>query len=110
MSIAEQLATHLDIPEKEVASTLQLAPLRYRVFHIPKRTYGTRTIAQPSRALKVLQRAFLEIRELPVHASATAYQKGSGIKLNAGLHVRNPYLLKMDLHSFFHSITPAVFW
>ncbi|SUX55043.1 Retron-type reverse transcriptase [Chromobacterium vaccinii] len=39
-----------------------------------------------------------------------AYRAGIGIKENAAIHSKSPYLLKMDLENFFNSIGDVVFW
>lgn len=110
MSIAKQLASKLGTSEAEVTALLLRAPLHYKVYKIPKRTYGERTIAQPTAALKKLQRTFLLLQPLPVHSAAMAYRFGLSIKDNAQKHQKNSYLLKMDLNSFFNSIDPHIFW
>ncbi|WP_412492642.1 retron St85 family RNA-directed DNA polymerase [Vibrio cyclitrophicus] len=80
----------------------------YRVYSIPKRKAGNRTIAHPSSKLKECQRQLVSILEmyLPVHESAYAYMKGRSIKDNALVHSKSAYLLKMDFQDFFNSITP----
>lgn len=110
MGIVKQLASELGKSEAEVTVFLLRAPLYYKVYKIPKRTHGERTIAQPTPELKNLQRTFLLINPLPMHSAAMAYRSGLSIKDNANAHKRNNYLLKLDLNSFFNSITPAVFW
>lgn len=110
VALTTLLAEQLNIPESQILAILQRAPLQYKVYKIPKRTFGVRTIAQPTPALKSLQRAFLASCPLPVHSSATAYRPGLGIKENARQHQRNKYLLKLDLNNFFNSITPDIFW
>ena len=110
MNLVKQLAKHLRKSEPEVIRFLSDAPNKYRVYKIPKRSYGHRVIAQPSKELKIYQRAFLELYKFPVHQSATAYCKGKSIKDNASAHVLNDYLLKTDFENFFNSITPNVFW
>lgn len=110
MSVIKQLAKQLDEDESEVMSFLSGAPKKYKVYKIPKRTYGHRVIAQPSKELKDYQRAFLKLYKFPVHQSAMAYIEGRGIKDNALPHVKSKYLLKTDLENFFNSITPSVFW
>ncbi|HGS5189070.1 TPA: retron St85 family RNA-directed DNA polymerase [Vibrio parahaemolyticus] len=110
MNLVKRLARHLGKSEPEVIHFLADAPNKYRVYKIPKRSYGHRIIAQPTRELKQYQRAFLELYTFPVHSSATAYCKGKSIKDNALSHVKNHYLLKTDLENFFNSITPSIFW
>lgn len=110
MCIAKQLASELNKKETEVTDLVLRAPLLYKVYKIPKRTYGERTIAQPTAGLKELQRAFLLLQPLPIHDAAMAYRVGISIKNNAQAHQKNHYLLKLDLNNFFNSISPKVFW
>ncbi|WP_218673523.1 retron St85 family RNA-directed DNA polymerase [Chromobacterium haemolyticum] len=110
MGIIYQLAEKLEMSELTVKKYLANAPNKYKVYKIPKRTYGFRIIAQPAKELKKFQRAFLDVFDLPVHNSALAYRKSISIKDNAILHCKNAYLLKMDLENFFNSITPDLFW
>lgn len=110
MGIAKQLADKLGKTEAEVTVLLQRAPLHYKVYKIPKRTFGERTIAQPTPELKELQRTFLVLQSFPVHKVAMAYRLDLSIKDNAKKHQKNNYLLKIDLNNFFNSITPKVFW
>lgn len=88
------------------------APHRYKKYYISKRNgAGYRLIAQPSKETKFVQRVVLRelLNILPVHKAAMAYEKGTGIKLNAMHHHANRYLLKMDFKDFFPSITPGLF-
>lgn len=86
-------------------------PKMYKVYTIPKRNGGKRTIAHPSKMLKAVQRALVQFLEdkLPVHSSSYAYRYGVGIKDNAKKHMDNPYFLKMDLSNFFNSIDTDLF-
>lgn len=64
-------------------------------------------IHHPARELKTLQRWLLRrvISDFPVHSAAVAYRNGVTIWDNALAHVRNHFLLRMDLTDFFPSIT-----
>lgn len=87
-------------------------PRRYKKYKIPKRNgQGTRLIAQPSKESKLIQRILVEeLRDiLPIHEAATAYEKGTGILVNARRHIGSRYLLKMDFKDFFPSIVPDLF-
>lgn len=110
MGLIKQLAQNLYKSEAEVAHFLLNAPKMYKVYTIPKRTSGHRTIAQPSKELKEYQRKYLELQQLPIHEAAMAYREGIGIKQNAIAHKNNPYLLKLDLENFFNSISNLLFW
>ncbi|MBV7261252.1 retron St85 family RNA-directed DNA polymerase [Photobacterium sp. WH24] len=83
----------------------------YKVYKIPKRTFGFRVIAQPTPELKRIQRAIVEQMKpyVQVHSSAKAYVEGINIKDNASVHVKSSYLLKLDLENFFNSLTPFMF-
>lgn len=110
MNLMTELSKKLETPESIVLSIIASGPLKYKVYSIPKRTRGRRTIAHPSRDLKSVQRAFLELYKFPIHTNAMAYVKGIGIKENAERHQANQFLLKMDFENFFNSITPNLFW
>ncbi|WP_053999354.1 retron St85 family RNA-directed DNA polymerase [Ahrensia marina] len=95
------------------ASTLQViinsAPESYKVFSIPKKTGGTRIIAQPSKQLKIIQRALIEVllHDFPIHEAAKAYVKGSSIRVNADQHAGSQPIQKYDFSDFFPSITSS---
>lgn len=112
MLFSEKICHELNIKNIKLYAILKNAPRKYRVYTIPKRTIGFRTIAHPSRELKKIQRicslVFDEI--LPIHPCAYAYRKGLDIKKNALQHRHNPYFLKMDFNNYFNSITPRLFW
>ncbi|TBR44288.1 RNA-directed DNA polymerase [Marinomonas agarivorans] len=110
MSLIKKLAKKLEKSEAEVATFLANAPLKYKVYKIPKRTSGHRVIAQPSKELKKYQRAFISLFKLTIHNSAMAYREKRSIKDNANKHKHNPYLLKLDLENFFNSISSELFW
>jgi RNA-directed DNA polymerase len=85
------------------------ASKRYKVYKIPKRIGGERTIEQPSRQIKSLQRILNKIlfERFPVHPSSTAYRKGGNIKKNAAIHLKSNFTLHADLESFFPSFKAA---
>jgi RNA-directed DNA polymerase len=101
------LATGLTL--NEVVSIAGIGPKRYKVYQIPKRSGGQRTICHPSRELKALQYVFLReiLADLPVHEAATAYRRGSSIKENASRHLSSRIILKLDFENFFPSIKVA---
>ncbi|BBS86654.1 retron St85 family RNA-directed DNA polymerase [Aeromonas media] len=109
MSIVDYVCDALCIEKMQLMHFAVTAPHRYKKYEIPKRSgNGTRTIAQPSKQLKFIQRIIISELEkiLTPHPSAFAYIKGISIKDNAEMHVKNRYLLKMDFKDFFPSITP----
>lgn len=115
MNIMDLLFTELNKVElrttkSDISDFSQNASKKYRVYSIPKRTAGLRTIAHPSKELKTYQRIISDYFQkiLPIHDVAFAYKKGSSIKLNAERHKKNKYLLKMDFENFFNSINPSL--
>ena len=109
MSIIEFISKHLLVDKNQVKKFVSTCPYRYKVYEIPKRNKkGTRTIAQPSKELKYLQKLILKnfLVDLPVHDSAMAYQKNRGIRDNVLNHIEKKYFLKMDFKDFFPSIKP----
>ena len=90
---------------------IETAPRRYKVYSIPKKSGGERLIAHPSRELKLIQRSLIDVLDdaLPVHTSATAYEKGSSIFKNAKKHAGKDWLIKLDIKNFFNSVHPEHF-
>lgn len=110
--LLKEISDSLKIPEAIVDYIMKTAPRRYKVFEIPKRSgRGTRTIAQPAKEVKLIQRWIMcNILSLfPIHDAATGYIKGRGIKYNAKQHERGHFLLKIDFKDFFPSIKPKDF-
>lgn len=110
MQIHQFLSTELATTKEQINQFALLAPNKYKIYSIPKRTSGSRVIAHPSKLLKNYQRKIIQLltEVLPVHEAACAYKKGTGIKHNAMKHRKSKYLLKMDFQNFFHSITPSL--
>jgi RNA-directed DNA polymerase len=101
-----EMALRSGLSSADVSRIVSNAPIRYKSYEIAKRTGGTRTIAQPSRELKALQRIAIDIvlSKFPVHARATAYESGRSILINANQHVGHKALMKLDFLNFFPSI------
>jgi RNA-directed DNA polymerase len=108
VNIIRALATDLGLSEIDIVRVIRTAPVRYKVYSIPKRTGGVRIIAQPAREVKLLQRWAIKniLEALPVHDCATAYRKGKSIRDNARAHAEQSYILKVDFKNFFPSIVP----
>lgn len=101
-----QMSSELGMLPGHLQSIIKTAPIRYKVFYIPKRSGGLREVAQPAREVKAMQRWLMQRLAplLPLHDAATAYRSGASIKKNARHHVGSNYLLKMDFRNFFPSI------
>lgn len=108
MDIISELSRDLGLLEMDVARVIRTAPVRYKIYTIPKRSGGIRVIAQPAREVKFLQRWVTKnvLEKLPIHEAATAYRKGANIRDNAAAHAQHSYILKADFKDFFPSIRP----
>ena len=104
--LVEILSNLLGVLPTQFEQIARTSPLRYKVFTIPKRDGSLRTVAQPAREVKAIQRWLVNDLSdiLPIHSAATAYQKGMSIKINANRHLGSSFLLKMDFKNFFPSI------
>lgn len=107
-SLINRIVSDLLLPPADVLSMVRSAPMRYKVYQIPKRSgQGYRTIAQPTPAVKEIQRWATEkiLSAFPIHEAATAYKRSASILANARAHQGHKYLLKLDFENFFNSIT-----
>lgn len=105
--ILERIAKETGVNIHYLGVTVATAKHRYRTYFIRKRTGGRRVISHPTPEVKFLQRWMNRniFALLPIHDAATAYKRGSSIAKNAKIHVSKKYLLKIDFHDFFPSIT-----
>ncbi|WP_085319479.1 retron St85 family RNA-directed DNA polymerase [Vibrio harveyi] len=106
-----KLYQYLEAQNSNLANLLRAEPSKhYKVYKIPKKRLGFRTIAQPTPAVKVIQKQIVDYLKpkTSIHKSALAYVSGKGVKDNALQHVNSDYLLKVDLENFFNSITPKM--
>lgn len=55
-SFFDLLLANFNLNTTELNIFIKTAPYRYKKYEIPKRKGGTRTIAQPTKALKIVQR------------------------------------------------------
>ncbi|WP_131829602.1 retron St85 family RNA-directed DNA polymerase [Teichococcus deserti] len=104
--LVRKLAQETGVPEPLVREIMLTAPVRYKEFHIVKKSGGLRKISQPAREVKLLQRIATKIllNQLPVHPCATAYRINSGLLNNVKPHAKNSQILKLDLKEFFPSL------
>lgn len=94
------------LSEAQILRLIVRSPHTYKVYTIPKKSGGVRTIAQPAKETKFLQRWLMAnvFTALPLHESATAYKTNTSIKKNAAAHKDNAYISKYDFENFFPSI------
>ena len=107
--MVDRMALDLGLTPQFITSFSRGASHAYKSYTIPKRNGGERPVHHPSKQLKSMQRWLLAyvIDPLPVHPSATAYQKNHSILDNAHVHAPSKFLLRMDCEKFFPSITEA---
>ena len=105
--IAQKIQSAFGMGEAQFARLVERAPYTYKVYQIPKKSGGLRTIAQPAKETKLLQRWLIAnvFDRLPIHESASAYKTGASIKLNAAEHAGGDFLSKFDFKNFFPSIS-----
>lgn len=105
--LRRDLQLSLGISDYLLNRLVQRAPHSYKVYTIPKRSGGQRTIAQPAKETKFVQRWLIQniFSQLPVHECASAYKVGASIKKNANAHKSHSYVTKLDFKDFFPSIT-----
>lgn len=79
----------------------------YRRVSIPKKDGSERVLSVPDEVLKKVQRSIAEklLAYESVSTYAKAYKPAAGAKKNAAAHVGKAKLLKLDILSFFDSIT-----
>lgn len=79
----------------------------YKVFHIPKKNNGVRTISEPLTSLKEIQLWILNeiLYKCKVSSNAKAYILGKSIKDNAKFHKNRIKVLTIDIEDFFPSIS-----
>ncbi|HEV2489401.1 MAG TPA: retron St85 family RNA-directed DNA polymerase [Candidatus Acidoferrales bacterium] len=105
--IETRIASGLQVGEEYVRLVARTANHRYKVYQIPKKVGGLRTIHHPARELKLIQTWLVEnlLSKLPVHPAASAYKSGSSVKKHANIHRHSNFLMKIDFQDFFPSIT-----
>lgn len=103
--LIDLLRSHSRLTVGQLEHLAASASSRYKTFSIKKRDGSDRTIEQPSRIIKALQRWLTHtlIEKYPVHHCSTAYNKGCSIKSNAERHARTNFTLRIDFKDFFPS-------
>lgn len=108
--LIEDVARFLGWSKSEVIGIAAIAPLRYRIYSVPKARGGRRTIFHPSRETKALQYALMHtfLDRFPIHDIAVAYRTGvrAPIRRAAEQHVDKAFTVCVDFSRFFPSIVP----
>jgi RNA-directed DNA polymerase len=103
----QHLASLLGRTRKYLSSVINCPDAHYRIFKIPKRRGGFRTISAPYPALLECQQWINKyiLSAIKVHPAAHGFIQDRSIITNAKEHLAKPCLLRMDLENFFTSIT-----
>lgn len=92
---------------KYLRSIVSRAHDGYAPFTIRKRSGGKRLIAAPEPELLAVQRWIARhvLLKRPVHPASMAYARGASPLVCANRHVGARWLVKLDIHDFFESIS-----
>jgi len=107
-----QLATATDVPYDYLRSIVSRTRDPYFDLALPTRSGIARPISSPEPLLADVQRWLLRevLSAAPVHRASHAYARGRSIRTAAEQHVGARWLVKLDVHSFFHAIhEPSVY-
>jgi RNA-directed DNA polymerase len=101
------LLAHLGVSAAELKKIWYHREKMYENFDVKKKSGKPRRINAPDRRLKFLQRQIAEqLDELyPVRHSVHGYVTGRSVKSNASSHVKQRFILNLDIKDFFSSIT-----
>lgn len=93
-------------------SSDRLAPKRFRIFHIRKKSGGLREIKAPCRQLDVILTCVNILLKSIYEPSdvAMGFTCGRSVVTNAQLHIGHNYVFNIDLKDFFPSIPQARVW
>ena len=86
-------------------TTARTATHRYKVYTIPKRNGGQRTICHPARRVKAYQYYLINdiLKEIKTHQCCMAYEVGCSTFRNANYHADSKYFVRIDLKQYFES-------
>lgn len=104
----KDIANLLEISDYQLRHHLYIYPLKYAYseFKIPKKSGGYRRILQPKTSLKIIQQKLNQVLKAVYEPkpSTHGFTVGRSIVTNAQAHLRQRYLLNIDLKDFFPSI------
>ncbi len=108
MTKFEEFAKEIGFNQQVLDNYITYADAHYNTFFIAKRRKTKkRKIDCPSKELKAIQRWILDkyLNDIPVSKRANGFIRNRGIKRNAKLHLKKPFLLIVDIKDFFPSIS-----
>ncbi len=108
LTTREDIAQLLDVTDYKLRYHLYISASnqRYKVFNIPKKSGRNRIISAPRSAIKILQQKLNQVlhsvyeSKAPVHG----FTLKKSVVTNASMHLRQRYILNLDLEDFFPSI------
>lgn len=102
----EQLSELVRISESSIKKLLLFSEHYYFTFEIPKKSGGSRLIAQPSRKLKAIQSWILRniLDKLSTSEASKGFERHTSIYDNAFPHIGSNVLLSLDIDNFFPTI------
>jgi RNA-directed DNA polymerase len=104
----KDIASLLEISDYQLRYHLYIYPRdkAYTTFKIPKKTGEYRTISVPHTCLKIIQRKLNQIFKCVYQPkpSTQGFVTGKSIVTNAKQHLRQRYVLNLDIKDFFSSI------
>lgn len=105
--LLEYLSKNMLLDPEYIEIVANSATRRYATTAIKKHDGTFRTIFQPARELKAIQRVIHDgiLDRLPIHSSAFAYRKGLNLKDHVNAHKKNNFLARYDFTNFFPSIS-----
>ena len=101
------LLAHLGISPAELKKIWYHREKMYQSFDIAKKSGKARLINAPDRRLKFLQRQIAHLLDTlyPVRKPVHGYVSGKSVKTNATSHLKQRFILNLDIKDFFGSIT-----
>ncbi|WP_055151608.1 retron St85 family RNA-directed DNA polymerase [Jiulongibacter sediminis] len=104
----ENFILEIGLTKSAIENYVTFSDASYNTFYIPKKKKGEkRVIDCPNANLKAIQRFFLKkyLNKVEVNKRVNGFVPKRGIKRNALFHMKNKYLLTIDIKDFFPSIS-----
>jgi RNA-directed DNA polymerase len=107
----KHLSETIGVPFKDLKEIISLRDRYYGNFKIMKKNGGFRDIRCPNDKLKGIQKWILKsiVSKIPPHDNCIGFKKEDYIVKNASMHLEQEALLKIDLYSFFDTVTEKKF-
>ncbi len=102
----DDLSYYTRLSRQKINQLWRRPAFQYKVFDLPKKGGGSRTIAQPSRELKALQAWVLHtiLRPLRPSSASVGFEQHETILRNAQPHIGARVTMSLDLENFFPSV------